>query len=107
MGLVSSPNWEISQLAENDAGEPTVEPDKVFQFVSGGSDIFFVNRSPSDSQTSPSSASRRVESDSRCAPFSVGSIVNERQVNTLRLLATRTRYRSGGMECELHLFTES
>ena len=40
-GPVSSPNWETSQsikLAVNHAGEPTVEPDKVFQFASGGSD---------------------------------------------------------------------
>ena len=38
-GFVTSPNWEMSQsirLAENDAGEPTVEPDKVPSFVSSG-----------------------------------------------------------------------
>ena len=40
-GFVTSPDWEMSQsirLARNHAGKPTIEPDKVFPFVSGGSD---------------------------------------------------------------------
>jgi len=41
-GLVTSPNREMSQsirLLKNYAGEPTVEPDKVFPFVSSGRDF--------------------------------------------------------------------
>ena len=40
-GLVTSPDRETSQsirLAENYAGKPTVEPDKVLRFISGGPD---------------------------------------------------------------------